>query len=368
MAQLARNKRILSQNAFLPAYPANRENSRARARISPTTDYMQMLKRPMNISGELTATRLIQEAAERAMKISLSARRVLDTGCTPTFGSGQVRIHEVQPGLVCEQHHLNCHEDLEFICAVDPQITCAITLEGKLEGIDIEGHGMVDNPLNQGTLIAFGEPARWVRRVRAGQYFKTCSVTLQPAFFEHFSESFANQQLSELDAYRVGLHVKSLPMSQRLVALGHSAFELKYSGGLAALYQETNALQFILEVVQLLREENWLLQEIGRNHFNRLMHARSILDNSLLDPPKTLDLARQVGTNVTTLQAHFKLALGTTIFGYVKAQRLEMARVLLLEHRLAVSETAHRVGFSSPSAFAASYRRHFGHPPSAVAN
>ncbi|MEM1140849.1 MAG: helix-turn-helix transcriptional regulator, partial [Pseudomonadota bacterium] len=55
---------------------------------------------------------------------------------------------------------------------------------------------------------------------------------------------------------------------------------------------------------------------------------------------------------------------GTTIFGYIREQRLEMARYLLLDHGLKVSEAGYRVGFSSPAAFSSAYRRRFGHPPS----
>lgn len=98
------------------------------------------------------------------------------------------------------------------------------------------------------------------------------------------------------------------------------------------------------------------------------MHAKAILDKDLVTPPKTCDLARQVGTNINTLQAHFKRVFQTTIFGYIRARRLEMARVLITEHHLSSKETAFRVGFSNPAAFTAAYRRHFGHPPSAEIN
>lgn len=316
----------------------------------------------MHTSHDLTVSHFIQEAAEKSLQLALAptSRNPIDT----SIGSGHVYVKELQPGLICELHELNCHSSQEFECAVEPQISCSITLEGKLEGINIEGCGLAENPLNQGVLIGFGKPTRWIRHIRENQYFKTFCVTLKPEFFNRFANHFEDKQLTALETFRVGHQVEVLPYSQRLITLGNGAFDHPYLGALATLHQESNSLQFVLEFAQLLREENRLIRQIGRTHFDRLMHARSILDNALISPPKTLDLARQVGTNITTLQAHFKLALGTTIFGYVKAQRLEMARVLLREHQLPVAETAYRVGFSSPSAFTASYRKHFGHLPS----
>lgn len=324
----------------------------------------EMSQSQMYIDGELTADNVIRAAAERSMQIALATEPTADTSIETPFGSGQMLIQEVQPGLRYESHAMSCHSDMEFECSVPPQVSCAITLEGNLDGINIEGFGRVEYPLKQATLIGFGEHSRWTRRMRADQYFKSFCVTLQPAFFERFADNFGDAQLSTLAAFGQDLHVEALPLSQRLITLGHCAFDHSYSGGLATLYQESNTLQFVLEVAQLMSEERRLVQKIGRSHFDRLMHARSILDNSLLAPPKTLDLARQVGTNVTTLQTHFKLALGTTIFGYVKSRRLETGRVLLTEHRLGVAEAAYRVGFTSPSAFSAAYRRHFGRPPS----
>lgn len=114
----------------------------------------------------------------------------------------------------------------------------------------------------------------------------------------------------------------------------------------------------------MLAHKSRLVALIGKRHYDRIMEARDILDANLAKPPKTLELTKLVGVNLTTLHANFKTVFGTTIFGYVRAQRLEMARMLLIEHHLTVAEAGYRVGFASPSAFAVAYRRHFGNPPS----
>ena len=138
-----------------------------------------------------------------------------------------------------------------------------------------------------------------------------------------------------------------------------------YGGSLRSLFRESQALRFTLEVAALLQEEAQLIRKIGRRQYGRVRHARDLLDRSLVDPPKLLDLARELGVNVSTLQANFKAAFGTTIFGYVRSRRLEMARILIHDHGLGIAEAGYRVGFTNPAAFTVAYRRHYGHPPSA---
>jgi len=197
-----------------------------------------------------------------------------------------------------------------------------------------------------------------------GTIYQDIRFCVTTNFFDRFASDMEDEHLSVLEPFRTGRRATVLPPSQRLIELAHNAFDHPYSGPLAALYHEANTIQFVLEVVNLPGKENHLVHEIGRKHYDRLMHAQVILDGALIDPPKTLDLAQQVGSNINTLQAHFKLAFGSTIFGYVRSKHLEMARVLITEHKLGSAETGYRVGFSNPAAFTAAYRRYFGHPPS----
>ena len=312
---------------------------------------------------DLNVSMLVREAAERSLTLDLRGQN--SAAEEQPFGAGRVCLQEVQPGLRCELHELAWHETRAFRFSGAPLIACHITLEGSIEGADIEDYGVVESRVNQATLIGLGEPARWKRRVRAGQFFKSFGFILQPAFFDRFAGVVKDDQLAVFEPFRAGRHVRVLPRSQRLIALGNSAFDHPYNGSLVALYQESNTLQFFLEIVRLLREENLIVHEIGRKHYDRLMDARAILDSDLIDPPKTLDLARQVGSNISALQSNFKRAFGTTIFGYIRTRRLEMARVLITEHKLGSAQAGYRVGFASPAAFTAAYRRFFGRPPSA---
>lgn len=315
------------------------------------------------LKGDIHIPDLVREAAERSLQINIATP--INTDTQLPFGSGQVDIQEVQPGLRCEAIAMTCHTDQDLEVVSEPIITCSLVLEGCTGGVLIEDYGEVENPPSRATLTGFGEPSRWLRRLRQGHSFKAFAFAMQPAFFERFASAVDDRQLSVFEPFRQGRQSILLPPSQRLISLGKQAFCRPYNGALDAIYHESNTLQFVLEVAKLLNQENLFVKELGRGHYDRLMQARAILDKDLIDPPKTLDLARQVGTNINTLQTHFKRVFNTTIFGYVRTRRLEMAKVLITEHQLSSKETAYRVGFSNPAAFTAAYRRYFGHPPTA---
>ncbi|MFA7370281.1 MAG: helix-turn-helix transcriptional regulator, partial [Kiritimatiellales bacterium] len=59
----------------------------------------------------------------------------------------------------------------------------------------------------------------------------------------------------------------------------------------------------------------------------------------------------------------FKDETGTGPNQYLLWRRLEAAKDLLTNNELSITETAHRLGFSSSQYFATVFRRHTGLPP-----
>jgi AraC-like DNA-binding protein len=119
-------------------------------------------------------------------------------------------------------------------------------------------------------------------------------------------------------------------------------------------------------------------QDSNRPENDRLVAgARADLPESLaralgwlklrLDDPVVLDdLAAAAGVRPRTLEAHFKLHLGTTPLGWVRRTRLARARQQLLDSKddTNVTAIANANGFTELGRFAAQYRRQFGELPS----
>lgn len=282
---------------------------------------------------------------------------------TPVY-SGRMLACEVQPGLMASAFDLTYLSDQQLLVDAEPSLMCAVLLQGDDDSMEVCGYGNVVRPLDRPVLVGFSKAMRCRRQLEARRRCCGAGFVLRPHFFDRFGEHVTDDGLSVLrDFCSAEFRTETLARSRRLLEVAHRSLDHPYNGQLGELFLESNTLSFVVEVAKLLEHEQQMVAQIGRNHYDRVMEAREILDTNLTDPPRTIDLARQVGTNVTTLQAHFKLVVGSTIFGYVRDQRLLMARVLLIEHRIPIAEVGYRVGFSSPAAFTAAYRRHFGHPP-----
>ena len=316
------------------------------------------------LTGDFSIADLVREAADRA--ISVSCVTLPDARIDTPSMSGTIFGEEVQPGLLLSGYDLTYTVDSSFDVEVDRSISCALLLDGEAAALQVAGHAPVTTKLQRVAVVGYGERLACHRPWRAGQHNRAFGVTLKPCFFDRFAETLDDDNLDVLQSFlEPGLHHATLPWSRKIVDLAERTLGGPYNGALGAIYRESQALHFILEVASMLQEERRLIERIGRRHYDRVIEARTLLDRNLVDPPKLLALAKQLGVNVTTLQANFKAAFGTTVFGYVRNRRLEMGRILILEHGLGVAEAGYRVGFTNAAAFTAAYRRHFGSPPSA---
>lgn len=95
----------------------------------------------------------------------------------------------------------------------------------------------------------------------------------------------------------------------------------------------------------------------------KMWQAKLVLDNNLENPPSIIELARQVGVNEFKLKHGFRKVHGITPYKYLAEQRLEVARQLLYERQMNVTEAAFAVGYSSLSHFAKIFRSKFGVNP-----
>jgi AraC-like DNA-binding protein len=107
-----------------------------------------------------------------------------------------------------------------------------------------------------------------------------------------------------------------------------------------------------------------ILTSLGAEHTIR-DRVRRLLWSSLSDGvPDLDDVARRLGMSARTLQRRLRDE-GTTFAAVLTGFRQDMARPLLRDGRLAVSEVAFLLGYEDPSSFQRAFRRWSGRSPRA---
>lgn len=95
----------------------------------------------------------------------------------------------------------------------------------------------------------------------------------------------------------------------------------------------------------------------------KLVETIALMQDTIENPLPLGQLARKVGTSQRELQRLFRRQLQTTPHRYYLHLRLSVARGLLTETAMGLSEIAARSGFSSAATLSHAYVRHFGQAP-----
>jgi AraC family transcriptional regulator, transcriptional activator of the genes for pyochelin and ferripyochelin receptors len=98
----------------------------------------------------------------------------------------------------------------------------------------------------------------------------------------------------------------------------------------------------------------------------KILAVRDLVNERVHCPPSLSEIARTVGLNEYKLKRGFKETFDTTVFGYLTAQRLHLARRYLVDTQKTAAEIAFELGYSTPQHFNNAFKKHFGHTPDSV--
>lgn len=136
------------------------------------------------------------------------------------------------------------------------------------------------------------------------------------------------------------------------------------AGNVAAfLAFQAKVMDFVSDSLQA-REERADEDILPGRDLDLVNRARQYLQEHLYQPPSIPELARILHTNSWTLKRNFKRAYQTTLYGYVKQQRLEKSLNLLKHTNLSIADIASEVGYANPSKYATAFKLHTGMTPS----
>lgn len=96
---------------------------------------------------------------------------------------------------------------------------------------------------------------------------------------------------------------------------------------------------------------------------NHVEAALDFLRRHHQEPIDVNDISRALGLERTYLSALYKRTTGETLFQSLENLRLVLAKKLLLESPLRISEIAHSCGYEDPAVFMKMFRRRIGESP-----
>jgi AraC-like DNA-binding protein len=165
------------------------------------------------------------------------------------------------------------------------------------------------------------------------------------------------------------VHLPLGAVAPNIKAVVQQIVNCPYSKQLEKIYLESKALELIAIGSAKLSEDCPCSPQsycLKVRDIDCIYQARDIVKENLYAPPSLLDLAHQVGLNDCTLKRGFRACFGTTVFGYLRQQRLNQARELLLESEMNIAQVASAVGYSHAGYFASAFKREFGITPKAL--
>lgn len=232
--------------------------------------------------------------------------------------------------------------------------------------------------LPDGTCRSLGGGVLQVRRVNT-RALAMCEFVDGGSAFEQLAVEISPQRLRDLTGSSVlpdvleRMLASSAPseMHEQLMAPGVSRImdEFLYEdsrGPSRQLFLEARGLELLAAIIDELNDGCPQSSPLCRSDRERIERARHLLKQRMVAPPSLLELARSVGINECKLKSGFRTMFGNSVFSYLRAERMEEARRLLVQRDGSVTEVAVRVGYANPSKFAAAFRKHFGFPPSAL--
>lgn len=135
-------------------------------------------------------------------------------------------------------------------------------------------------------------------------------------------------------------------------------------GELDRLFLVSKAYELLFQLLAFnQRSQN---SEIRFAQWDCVERASNILKENLASPPSLPELARQSGLCPTNLNRGFKDRFGTTVFGFLRKQRLARARELMLFKQKSACEAAWEVGYASLSSFHRAFYTQYGVTPGSL--
>ncbi len=272
-------------------------------------------------------------------------------------------------GIVYLQKGLNLfhgHVDLQKDIVVKAESPWPVLEFGCLLSGAIEGNSITDNREKRHWGGQDGHA--WLSYCRRSQstitYFSGKPIhvvvfqIVAPLLETLFLDTDALNCVEQLNNQLANTHGVHLLLQEIIAHIKNRNFCL---GELDRLYLTSKSYELLFQLRHSLTDQHQISLSASRN--KTLERAVRMIQKNLDAPLSLEQVAREAGICSTGLNAGFKEAFGTTVFGYIRQQRLARAKELMERRGKTASEAAWESGYQSLSSFHRAFYAQYGVTP-----
>jgi AraC family transcriptional activator of pyochelin receptor len=162
------------------------------------------------------------------------------------------------------------------------------------------------------------------------------------------------------------LREKHQAVTSEITLAIQSILQCDYTGTLKRMYLDSKVPELLLLSLKNISGNSEIFIKLNTIDIKKLYVAREYILTHLENPCSIRQLAHEVGLNDFKLKNGFKQLFNNTVFGIAHDERLQKARILLLETTSTVLEISVQIGYKNLSNFTAAFKNKFGYPPTAL--
>lgn len=286
---------------------------------------------------------------------------------------GQFDTLHLRPGLILHAAAVRDLRTMRTRNALNPGVKIVVVIDGHTDlsfghhRFDLGPQGQDPGARNRGALVNLAEIDTFSRRWQRDRHERKVSLTLTPEWLDLDGGDCA--AAAGLKAFtQAHLACQPWTVSARARELARQILEpSSFLPGLQRLRLESRCIELATEALSALEPAPVpavapALREADRRRLARLedlLHSEEIVGLS------TADIARDVGSNPTTLQALARRAWGCTVFERLRDIRMDKAHQLLAGGA-GVAQAAEVAGYASAPNFSTAFKRRYHCSPREV--
>ena len=183
---------------------------------------------------------------------------------------------------------------------------------------------------------------------------------------QHLLEELELKINEPINRFENGLLTKS---NNRLSLITSQIIELykREQSLLQKLRLQSLFLEAIVHQIEGVFAENDSQEVIlNKNHYEKIMLAKKIIDKDLSKNYTIAELSRFVGTNEQYLKKYFKQYFGKTVMSYSTERKMNHAKELIMTGNYRVADVAQMTGYKHSTHFTSAFKKHFGFIPNSL--